>query len=39
MIKPSLFEGESEEAIEAWLIGMSKYFQIYDYIDKLKARI
>jgi len=36
-IKPSLFEGESEEAIEAWLIDMGKYYQIYEYTNKLKA--
>lgn len=36
-IIPSLFEGEFEEEAEAWLIDMSKYFRIYDYIDKLKA--
>ena len=32
-------EGESEEATEAQLIDMGKYFQIYEYIDKLKARL
>ena len=30
-IKPSLFEGESKEAMKAWLIDMKKYFQIYIY--------
>ena len=35
--KPSLFEGESEEATKAWLINMGKYFQIYEYTDKLNA--
>lgn len=35
----SLFEVESEEAAEAWLIDMSKYFQIYGYTDKLKAQL
>lgn len=38
-IKPSLFEGESEEVVEAWMINTGKYFQIYEYTDKLKARI
>jgi len=38
-IKPSLFEGEFEEAVEAWLIEMGKYFQIYEYTDKPKARL
>jgi len=37
-IKPSLFEGESEEA-GAWLIDMGKYLQIYEYTVKLKARL
>lgn len=36
-IKPLLFEGESEEVAETWLIDMGKYFQIYEYTDKLKA--
>lgn len=35
-IKPSLFDGEMEEAVEAWLIDMGKYFQIYEYTEKLK---
>jgi len=38
-IKPLLFEGESKEATKAWLIDMGKYFQIYEYTDKLKARL
>jgi len=38
-IKPSMFEGESEEVVEAWMIDMGKYFQIYEYTKKLKARI
>jgi len=39
MIKPPNLGGESEEATEPWLIDMNKYFQIYDYNDKLKARL
>ena len=38
-IKLSLFEGESKEAIESWLIDISKYFHIYDYTDKLKGHL
>lgn len=38
-IKQSLFEGESEEVDEAYLIDTSKYFQIYDYTDKLKSQL
>lgn len=35
-IKPPTFDGEMEEAVEAWLINISKYFQIYKYDDNLK---
>lgn len=38
-IKSLLFEGESKKAIEAWLSDMGKYFQIYEYTDKLKAQL
>jgi len=38
-IRPSLFEGDSEEVTEAWLIVMGKYFQIYEYTEKIKARL
>lgn len=34
-----LFEGEYEEAMKAWLIDMRKYFHIYEYTNKLKARL
>ena len=38
-IKPPMFNGEVEkgEEVEAWLSRMKKYFQIYNYFDKLKA--
>ena len=38
-IKPPMFNGEVEkgEEVEAWLSGMKKYFQIYNYSDRLKA--
>jgi len=29
-IKPPTFDGEQEEAVDAWLINMNKYFQIYE---------
>jgi len=38
-IEPSLFEGESKEAEEASLIDMGKYFQIYEYNDKMRERL
>jgi len=40
-IKPPTFNGEVEkgEEAEAWLSGMKKYFQIYNYFDELKARM
>lgn len=38
-IRPPTFNGEVEkgEEVEAWLSGMKKYFQIYNYSNKLKA--
>lgn len=36
-IKPLDFDGEEEEATEAWLINMNKYFQLYEYDHNLKA--
>eukprot|EP00253_Pinus_taeda_P012702 PITA_12702 len=38
-IKPPLFNGEQEEAAEAWLININKYFQLYEYDQNLKARL
>lgn len=38
-IKPPHFDGESEEAAEACLINMNKYFQVYEYDHHLKARL
>eukprot|EP00253_Pinus_taeda_P003721 PITA_03721 len=38
-IKPPLFDGEQEEAAEAWLININKYFQLYEYDQNLKARL
>eukprot|EP00253_Pinus_taeda_P035478 PITA_35478 len=33
------FDGEQEEAAEAWLINMNKYFQLYEYDHNLKAML
>ena len=38
-IKPPHFDGEQGEAVEAWLINMNKYFQLYEYDHNLKARL
>eukprot|EP00253_Pinus_taeda_P033796 PITA_33796 len=38
-IKPPHFDGEQEEAAEAWLINMNKYFQLYEYDHNFKARL
>jgi hypothetical protein len=40
-IKPPTFNGEVEtgEEAEAWLSGMHKYFQIYNYSSELKAQM
>ena len=36
-----MFNGEVEkgEEVETWLSGMKKYFQIYNYSNRLKARM
>ena len=36
-----MFNGEVEkgEETEAWLLGMKKYFQIYNYSDRLEAQM
>ena len=40
-IKPPMFNGEAEkgEEAEAWLSGMKKYLQIYNYSERLKFRM
>jgi hypothetical protein len=40
-IKPLVFNGEIEtgEEVEAWLSGMKKYFQIYNYSSELKEKM
>eukprot|EP00253_Pinus_taeda_P025293 PITA_25293 len=38
-IKPPHFDGEQEEAVEAWIINMNKYFQLYEYDNNLKAQL
>ena len=36
-IKPPVFDGDVEEATEAWLINMNNYFQVDEYDNNLKA--
>ena len=38
-IKPPSYDGEKEEDVEAWLLNMIKYFQVYEYESNLKARL
>ena len=40
-IKPPMFNGEVEkgEEVGAWLSGIKKYFQIYNYSNRLKAKM
>jgi len=40
-IRAPMFNGKVEkgEDAEAWLSGMKKYFHIYNYSDRLKARM
>jgi hypothetical protein len=39
--KPPSFDGEIKkgEEVEAWLLGLKKYFRVHDYSENLKARI
>ena len=39
--KPPTFSGEvkSGQEVEAWLLGMEKYFQVQDYSGNMKARV
>ena len=41
IIKPPTFDGESKKGheAEAWLLGMRKYFQLYNYSSNMKERI
>lgn len=34
-----MLDGESEEFVEAWMVNINKYFQMYEYNDNLKARL
>jgi hypothetical protein len=40
-IKPPTFDGErkKEEDVEAWLLGMRKYFQLQNYSSHVEGRI
>ena len=40
-IKPAIFDGESRtrEKVEAWLLDIKKYFQIYNYSSNMKVRM
>jgi hypothetical protein len=40
-LKPSSFDGEREreDDAETWLLGITKYFQLHNYLYNLEARI
>jgi hypothetical protein len=40
-LKPPLFDGERErkDDVEAWLLGLRRYFQLHNYSSNLEARI
>jgi hypothetical protein len=40
-IKPPMFDGENkkEEYVEAWLLGMRKYFQLQNYSSRAEGII
>jgi hypothetical protein len=39
--KPPSFDGDIKkgEEVEAWLLGLKKYFRVHDYYENVKARI
>ena len=39
--KPHTFDGEEKvgQEVEAWLLGIKKYFQVQDYLGNMKARV
>ena len=34
-----MFNGESEEAIESWLLNIKRYFQVYRYDDNFESTL
>ena len=36
-LRPPMFDGEFEEAIESWLLNIKHNFQVYRYDDNLRA--
>jgi hypothetical protein len=40
-LKPLAFDGENKggEEVEAWLLGIRKYFQLHNYLSNLEAMI
>lgn len=39
--KPPTFDGEMKKPqdVEAWLLGMRKFFRLHDYLDNMKSRV
>jgi len=39
--KPPTFDGEMKKSqdVEAWLLGMNKFFRLHDYSENMKAKI
>ena len=38
-LTPLMFDGESEEVVEAWFLNINRYFQVYRYDDNLRAHL
>ena len=38
-LRPLMFDGGFEEAVEAWFLNIKIFFQIYSYDDNLRARL
>ena len=34
-LRPPMFDGESKEYFEAWLLNIKRYFQVYKYDENL----
>ena len=39
--KPPTFDGEIKtgQEVEAWILGIKKYFQVHDFSGNMKARV
>ena len=38
-LRPPMLNGEFEEVVEAWLLNIKWYFQVYRYYDNLRESL